>query len=94
MLAAAQLCCHAAVQPRELNQREFPLELSKKSYRLRGECLDVQQLLSVTDSPEPIEPWRYDCNQVGQLSALGHLTPREFVIHRQGQWTAEPALLQ
>lgn len=62
--------------------------------RLRDECLNVQQFLSVADARQKIEAWRCDYNQVRPHSALGHLTPREFVIHRQGQGTAEPALLQ
>jgi putative transposase len=63
------------------------------SGRLRDECLNVQQFHSVADARAKIEAWRCDYNQVRPHSALGHLTPSEFVIHRQGHRTAEPALL-
>jgi putative transposase len=61
--------------------------------QLRNECLNVQQFHSVADARAKIEAWRYDYNQVRPHSALGHLTPSEFVIHRQGHRTADTALL-
>lgn len=57
--------------------------------RLRDECLNVQQFVSLADARAKIEGWRCDYNQVRPHSALGHLTPSEFVIQRQGQRTAE-----
>jgi len=61
--------------------------------RLRDEYLNVQQFHSLADARQKIETWRSDYNQVRPHSALGHLTPSDFVIHRQGQRAAEPALL-
>lgn len=57
--------------------------------RLRDECLNVHQFLSLDDARAKIEAWRRDYNEHRPHSALGHLTPSEFVIHRQGTRTAE-----
>jgi len=56
--------------------------------RLRDECLNVHQFVSLEDAREKIEAWRLDYNQQRPHSALGHLTPSEFVTHRQGTPTA------
>ena len=61
--------------------------------RLRDECLNVQQFLSLADARQKIEAWRCDYNHVRPHSSLGHLTPSEFVIQRQEERTAETALL-
>ena len=61
--------------------------------RLRDECLNVQQFVSLADARAKIEAWRCDYNQVRPHSALGHLTPSEFITERQGQETAETASL-
>ena len=57
--------------------------------RLRDECLNVHQFLSLEDARAKIEAWRREYNEHRPHSALGHLTPSEFVIHRQGTRTAE-----
>ena len=51
--------------------------------RLRDECLNVHPFVSLEDAREKIEAWRLDYNQQRPHSALGHLTPSEFVTHRQ-----------
>jgi putative transposase len=51
--------------------------------RLRDECLNVHQFLSVTDAQAKIEAWRLDYNQHRPHGSLGHLTPDEFVAQRQ-----------
>jgi putative transposase len=56
---------------------------------LRDECLNVHQFVSLDDARAKIEAWRRDYNEHRPHSALGHLTPSEFVIHRQGTRTAE-----
>lgn len=61
--------------------------------RLRDECLNVQQFLSLADARQTIEAWRGDYNQVRPHSSLGHLTPSEFITQRQGQRTAETEFL-
>ena len=52
--------------------------------RLRDECLNVHQFVSLTDARQKIEAWRRDYNQDRPHGSLGHLTPTEFVAHRQG----------
>jgi putative transposase len=51
--------------------------------RLRDECLNVMQFMSLDDARERIEAWRVDYNQHRPHSSLGHLTPSEFVRSRQ-----------
>lgn len=52
--------------------------------RLRDECLNVMQFMSLEDARAKIEAWRVDYNQHRPHSSLGHLTPSEFVQIRQG----------
>jgi putative transposase len=61
--------------------------------RLRDECLNAQQFLSLADARQKIEAWRCDYNQVRPHGSLGHLTPNEFIIKRQAQRNAETASL-
>ncbi len=51
--------------------------------RLRDECLNVTQFMSLDDAWVKIEAWRVDYNQRRPHSSLGHLTPGEFVRNRQ-----------
>ena len=51
--------------------------------RLRDECLNVMQFMSLDDARAKIEAWRVDYNQRRPHSSLGHLTPSEFVRNRQ-----------
>jgi putative transposase len=51
--------------------------------RLRDECLNVTQFMSLDDARAKIEAWRVDYNQRRPHSSLGHLTPSEFVRNRQ-----------
>jgi putative transposase len=57
--------------------------------RLRDECLNVHQFLSLEDARRKIEVWRRDYNEQRPHSSLGNLTPSEFVAHRQGTRTAK-----
>jgi putative transposase len=59
--------------------------------RLRDECLNVHQFTSIEDAKARIEAWRVDYNQRRPHSSLGHLTPNEFVIQRQGVPIADSA---
>ena len=61
--------------------------------RLRDECLNVHQFLSIEDAQAKIEAWRVDYNQRRPHSSLGHLTPNEFAQQRQTSPTAEAAFL-
>jgi putative transposase len=57
--------------------------------RLRDECLNVHQFVSLDDARRRIEVWRRDYNQDRPHGSLGDLTPSEYVTHRQGTRTAE-----
>jgi putative transposase len=57
--------------------------------RLRDECLNIHQFLSLDDARTIIEAWRADYNQRRPHSSLGHLTPNEFVILCQGRRAAD-----
>ena len=59
--------------------------------RLRDECLNVHQFVSIADAQAKIEAWRRDYNQCRPHGSLGHLTPTEFVAQRQVMTTAEAA---
>jgi len=54
--------------------------------RLRDECLNVNEFVSIEDARHRIEIWRQDYNHHRPHSSLGHLTPNEFAM--QGQETA------
>jgi putative transposase len=55
--------------------------------RLRDECLNVHQFLSLDHAKRIIETFREDYNEHRPHSALGALTPREFVRQHQGETT-------
>jgi putative transposase len=57
--------------------------------RLRDECLNVIQFVSLADACAKIEAWRIDYNGDRPHSSLGHLTPIEYARKRQGQWASE-----
>jgi putative transposase len=57
--------------------------------RLRDECLNVHQFLSIADAQAKIEAWRLDYNRRRPHSSLGHLTPNEFLRQRQVMQPAE-----
>jgi hypothetical protein len=59
--------------------------------RLRDECRNVQQFLSIDDARRKIEAWRHDCNHCRPHSSLGPLTPREFVELGQQLGAKKPA---
>lgn len=59
--------------------------------RLRDECLNVHQFLSLEAARAIIEMWRLDYNQRRPHSSLGHLAPNEFLRQRQVKQTAEAA---
>jgi len=55
--------------------------------RLRDECLNVHQFLSIEDAKSKIEAWRDDYNHHRPHSSLGHLTPSEYVERGQAKRT-------
>lgn len=62
--------------------------------RLRDECLNVHQFLSLADAQAKIEAWQHDYNERRPHGALGHLTPNELAKQRPGNRAAETPLLQ
>jgi putative transposase len=52
--------------------------------RLRDECLNVNQFISMEDAREQIEHWRIDYDAHRPHSSLGNLTPNEFAAKCQG----------
>lgn len=61
--------------------------------RLRDECLNVHQFLSIDDARTKIESWRHDYNEVRPHSSLRDLTPAEFVFEGQQRSTAKASCL-
>jgi putative transposase len=61
--------------------------------RLRDECLNVMQFMSLDDARAKVEAWRVDYNERRPHSSLGHLTPSEFVRNRQGNRARKSAEL-
>lgn len=59
--------------------------------RLRDECLNVNQFLSIEDAKEKIEAWRLDYNHHRPHGSLGHLTPSEFIQISQENGTPKAA---
>lgn len=59
--------------------------------RLRDECLNVMQFLSIDDARAKIEAWRIDYNAHRPHSSPGNLPPSEFARKRQGNRTLEVA---
>ena len=55
--------------------------------KLRDECLNANQFLSIDDARSKIEAWRIDYNLHRPHSSLGHLTPGEY-LKRSGSGDA------
>lgn len=51
--------------------------------RLRAECLNASWFLSLADARERIEEWRCQYNDDRPHTALGNLTPRQFITQAQ-----------
>jgi len=60
--------------------------------RLRDECLNLYQFVSLAEAQAIIEAWRMDCNHHRPHTSLGPLTTNEFVEQRQAKPIAEEAL--
>lgn len=61
--------------------------------RLRDECLNVTQFVSLDDARYQIEEWRNDYNATRPHSSLGNLTPNEFATKCQEKRTSEAGAL-
>lgn len=53
--------------------------------RLRDECLNANEFVSLDDAKARIEAWRRDYNEHRPHSALGHLTPSEYANRGQAR---------
>jgi putative transposase len=53
--------------------------------KLRDECLNAWQFVSIADAKEKVEDWRRDYNHRRPHSSLGQLTPSEYL--QRGQQT-------
>ncbi len=60
--------------------------------RLRDECLNVHQFISLAHAQAVIEAWRVDYNQQRPHSSLGHLTPSEFATRGQEKRASAAAI--
>ena len=58
--------------------------------RLRDECLNVNQFLSLDHARQTIEAWRNDYNHRRPHSSLGHLTPLEYVDRHHSNRISKP----
>ena len=58
--------------------------------KFRAECLDQHWFASLQEARRLIERWRIHYNEVRPHSALGHLTPAEFMQ----AWTEEEHLTE
>lgn len=56
--------------------------------KLRDECLNVHQFLSLTDARSKIEAWRVDYNLQRPHSALGNRTSAEYLERSSARTTA------
>jgi putative transposase len=57
--------------------------------RLRDECLNANEFVTIDNARVRIEAWRQDYNQQRRHGSLGYLTPSEFA--KRGQETAQEA---
>jgi len=58
--------------------------------RLRAECLNREQLWTLTEARVVLEDWRWKYNHVRPHRSLGYITPLEFAQQEQGQAAAVP----
>ena len=62
--------------------------------RLRDECLNVTQFLSLDHARNATEAWRQDYNQHRPHGSLDHLTPNEYVARHGKKRTSDAADFQ
>lgn len=51
--------------------------------RLRDECLNANEFVTIEDARQRILAWQVDYNDFRPHGSLGHLTPREFILKGQ-----------
>ena len=78
------------IRPGKLNENAH---IESFNGRLRDECLNVNQFMSIEDARQKIEVWRRDYNDVRPHSSLRNLTPSEFAQCGQEQRREEGGFL-
>ena len=58
--------------------------------RLRDECLNVTEFMSIEHAKSQIEAWRVDYNERRPHGALGQLTPSEYATRGQAMALEQP----
>jgi hypothetical protein len=69
-------------QPEELVQNTF---IESVNGKFRDECLNEPWFLTRQEAQLVIEAWRREYNEERTHSAIGHLTPTEFINHHHNQ---------
>jgi len=62
--------------------------------RLRDECLNVNQFLSLDHAHETIKAWQEDYNHHRPHGSLGHLTPMEYLVRHGHERTSNAVKFQ
>jgi putative transposase len=61
--------------------------------RLRDECLNTNEFVSLREAQDLIEAWKDDYNEKRPHGSLGHLTPREFAKQEAEKLQQTPPVL-
>lgn len=75
------------IRPGKPNENAF---IESFNGRLREECLNDNQFLTLVEAQTIIETWRKDYNEERPHSSLGGLTPREFAERHSAIMTKQP----
>jgi putative transposase len=78
------------IRPRKPTEDGFIKAFNGK---LRDECLNANQFLSIDDARNKIDAWRVDYNPHRPHSSLGQLSPREY-LRRSARGGQEAAFVQ
>jgi putative transposase len=62
--------------------------------RLRDECLNVNQFISLDHARQTIKAWQEDYNHHRPHGSLGHLTPVEYLVRHGHERTSKAAIFQ
>ena len=70
------------IQPGKPVQNAF---IESFNGKFRDECLNEHWFLTLREAQLVIEAWRREYNEERPHSAIGNLTPREFINHHHNQ---------
>ena len=75
------------IEPGKPNQNAY---IESFNGRLRDECLNEQWFLTLQEAQLVIEAWRREYNEERTHSAIGDVTPQEFIRnHQAGVYRAQ-----